>query len=191
METDFRNGIVLNSIDELRNVKKVQQDKERIHSYAAKEYGLDEGRAAEALKILVDKKLVNLKSTPSGQDSYFIDKEFDAYNVEIEQLFDNKRDVPYHQSASSPDCNASPLIAGIVHTMEDYQTKNDSLARDTTVFRILEKFGDIINNLNQQLYKAKVLNRSLAKENLDLKVEIEKIVEKIESGKQKSSRANS
>ena len=135
-------------------MKKVQQDKERIHSYAAKEYGLDEGRAAEALKILVDKKLVNLKSTPSGQDFYFIDKEFDAYNLEIEQLLDNKRDVPYHQSASSVDSNASPLIAGIVHTIKDNyynQPTNDSLTRDTIFFRILEKFGDSINKLNQQL----------------------------------------
>ena len=37
-----------------------------------------------------------LKSTPSGQDSYFIDEEDDAYNVEIEQLLDTKGDVSYH-----------------------------------------------------------------------------------------------
>ena len=155
METDFRNGIILNSIDELRNVKKVRPDKDRNISYAAREYGLDEGRTAEALKTLVDKKLVYLKSTPSGQDSYFIDKEDDAYNVEIEQQLDTKGDVPYHHSASSRDSNASPLIAGIVNTMEDDQPKRESLARDKTVFRVLEKFGDIINIWNQQLHEEK------------------------------------
>jgi len=74
----------------------MQPDKDRIISYTAKEYSLDKGCAAEALKILVDKRLVYLKSTPSGQDSYFIAKEDDAYNMEIEQLL--VINVPYHQS---------------------------------------------------------------------------------------------
>jgi len=43
------------------------------------------------------------------------------------------------------------------------------------VFCILENLGDIINNLSQQLYEEKLLNRSLAEETLDLKVEIEKL----------------
>ena len=59
--------------------------------------------------------------------------------------------------------------------MEDYQPKTESLTRDMKVFCILENLGDIINNLNQQLYEEKLLNSSLAKETLDLKVEIEKL----------------
>ena len=50
------------------------------------------------------------------------------------------------------------------------------IIRDTSAFRILEKFGDIINNLNQQLHEEKVLNRSLATENFDLKVKMEKLI---------------
>ena len=98
-------------------MKKVRPDKDRIISYAVREYGLEEGLAAEALKTLVDKKLVYLKSTPYGQDSCFTDKEDDAYNAEIGQLLDKRGDVPYHQSASSPDSNASALIAGVVNTI--------------------------------------------------------------------------
>ena len=97
----------------------------------------------------MDNKLAYLKSTPSGQDSYFIDTEDDAYNEEIEQLLGNKGDVPYYQCASSPDSNSSPLIASAVHTMEDYQPKNKSMARDTIIFRILEMFGDIVNKSKQ------------------------------------------
>ena len=43
METDFRNGIILNSINELQNVKKMRPDRDRIISYAAKKYGLNKG----------------------------------------------------------------------------------------------------------------------------------------------------
>ena len=79
------------------------------------------------------------------------------------------------------------MIAGVVRTMADYQPKTELLARDTTVFCILEKFGDFKDNLNQQLREEKELNRSLAKEHLDLKVEIDKNC----FGKQKPSRATS
>ena len=42
METNFRNLIILKPIDELRNVKKLRPDKDKIISYATREYGLDE-----------------------------------------------------------------------------------------------------------------------------------------------------
>ena len=50
-------------------LKKVRPDKDRVISYAAREYGLDKWRAAEGQKSLVDEKLVYLQSTASGQDS--------------------------------------------------------------------------------------------------------------------------
>ena len=49
METDYRYLIILNSIDELPNVKKLRPDKDKIVSYAAREYDLDEAQAIEAL----------------------------------------------------------------------------------------------------------------------------------------------
>ena len=50
MDSDVRNLIVLNSIDELRNLKKLRPDKNKIISYANKEYGLDSKLATEAFK---------------------------------------------------------------------------------------------------------------------------------------------
>ena len=69
METDYKNLIILNSIDELRNVKTLRPDKDNIVSYAARECGLDEAQATEALENLVSEKLVFLKSTATGQES--------------------------------------------------------------------------------------------------------------------------
>ena len=91
-----------------------------------------------------------------------------------EQLLEKERDIVYYQSAQNPNTNISPIIAGDVHTMEDNQPQNESLSRDTTVFCILNKLSDIINNLNQQLHEEKVQNRSLAKVNLEFKLEIYK-----------------
>ena len=127
-------------------MKKVRPDKDKIISYAFREFGLDEGHAVEALKTLVDKETVYLKSTPFCQDSYFIVKEVDVFNVRGEQLLEEKRDIAYDQSASNPDCNTSLMITDDVHTMEDNISQNELMPRDTTVFRILEKFSDILNN---------------------------------------------
>ena len=69
--------------------------------------------------------------------------------MEIEQLLDKKRNLLYHQGASSPNSNASPLIAGVLQTMEDNQPRNELLAR---IFCII-KFRDIVNKLNRQLYE--------------------------------------
>jgi len=60
--------------------------------------------------------------------------------------------------------------------MEEYHQKLNCWLGIRLFFCILEKFGDIKDNLNQQLYKEKLLSRPLAKEHLDLKLEIEKIV---------------
>jgi len=68
------------------------------------------------------------------------------------------------------------MTTGDVHTMEDNRPQNESLPRDTTAFRILDKLSDIINNLNQQLHEEKVQNSSLAAVYLDLKLEMDKII---------------
>ena len=68
-----------------------------------------------------------------------------------------------------------------MHTMKDNIPQNELTPRDTTVFRIVDKFSEIINNLNQQLHEEKVQKRSLAAVCLDLKLEIEKSFWKIDN----------
>ena len=93
-----------------------------------------------------------------------------------EQLLEEKRDIVYDQNASNPDSNTIPMITDDVHTMEDNIPQNELILRDTTVFHILDKFSDIINDFHQQLHEEKIQNRSLAAVNLDLKLVMEKII---------------
>ena len=100
METDYRNLIVLKSIHELRNVKKLRPGKDKIVSYAGREYVLDEARATEALENLMNKQLVFLKSIAAGQESYFIDKGIGVNNKGNEVPWKSQRDRGVHEYAS-------------------------------------------------------------------------------------------
>ena len=73
-----------------------------------------------------------------------------------------KRNIVYDESASSPNSNTSPMLTDDVHTMEDNVPQNELIPRDTTVFCILDKLSEIINNLNQQLHEEKYTTRRKA-----------------------------
>ena len=183
METDYRNLIILNSIDELRNVKKLRPDKDKIVSYAAKEYGLDEAQATEALENLVNKKLVFLKSTAAGQESYFINKDTGINNMGNEKPSKSQRDRGMHEWFSgSSSHNVNPMnVVDTENTVVNQKQHTPSL-ENTSVFCILGQFSGIINNLSQQLQEERTLNRSLAVENLNLKIRLEKLL--FENGKE-------
>ena len=72
--------IILNTIDEIRNIRKKRPGKANIIKYACSEYGLSEGDAAETLNLLESKKAVRVEITKSGNDSYFICEEFQTEN---------------------------------------------------------------------------------------------------------------
>ena len=64
--------IILNTIDEIRNIRKKRPGKANIIKYACSEYGLDEGDAVKTLKLLESEKAVRAEINKSGNDSYFI-----------------------------------------------------------------------------------------------------------------------
>ena len=72
--------IILNTIDEIRNIRKKRPGKANIIKYACSEYGLSEGDAAETLNLLESKMAVRVEITKSGNDSYFICEEFQTEN---------------------------------------------------------------------------------------------------------------
>ena len=104
METDYRNLIILNSINELLNVKKLRPGKDKIVFYSARVYGLDEAQASEALENLVNKKNIKrifycLKSTAASQESYFINKDVGINNMGNEKMLKSQRDKGMHEWA--------------------------------------------------------------------------------------------
>ena len=56
------------------------------------------------------------------------------------------------------------------------QKQHTPSSENTRVFCILGQFGGIINNLSQQLLEERTRNTSLAAENLNLKVRLEKLL---------------
>ena len=66
------NLIVINSIDELRNIKKKRPDRETIIKFAGKEYGLSAEDTLNSLQSLILSKSIYVK-TKRGKESFFVD----------------------------------------------------------------------------------------------------------------------
>ena len=110
METDYRNLIVLNSIHELRNVKKLRPDKDKIVSYAGRECALDEARATEALENLMNKQLVFLKSIAAGKNR----------TSSTKVLVSITREMKYHGRHNVTEACMSMLRVPVVVMLCDY-----------------------------------------------------------------------
>ena len=164
-------------------MEKLRPDKDKIVSYAAKEYGLDEAQATEALENLVNKKLVFLKSTAAGQESYFINKDTSINNMRNKKPSKSQRDRGMHEWFSgSSSHNVNPMnVVDTDNTVVNQKQHTPSL-ENTSVFCILGQCSGIINNFSQQLQEERTLNRSLAAENLNQKIRLEKLL--FENGKE-------
>ena len=64
--------IILNTIDEIRNIRKKRPEKAKIIKYACSEYGQDEDDAVKTVTLLESKKTVRAEINKSGNNSYFI-----------------------------------------------------------------------------------------------------------------------
>ena len=89
--------IILNTIDEIRNLKKKRPGKDKIIKHACKEYGLSEKDAAETLRSLESKQAIRVEISKEGNDSYFICQE--CQEVQMDNSFKNKT----QDSLSGPD----------------------------------------------------------------------------------------
>ena len=66
------NLIVINSIDEIRNIKKKRPDRQTIVKFAGKEYGLSAEDTLNSLQSLIQSKSVYVKNK-RGKESFFVD----------------------------------------------------------------------------------------------------------------------
>ena len=66
------NLIVLNSIDEIRNIKKKRPDRETIIKFAEREYGLGAEDTKNSLDSLIQSKSIYVK-VKRGKESFFVD----------------------------------------------------------------------------------------------------------------------
>ena len=89
--------IILNTIDEVRNLKKKRPGKDKIIKHSCKEYGLSEKDAAETLRSLESKQAIRVEISKEGNDSYFICQE--CQEVQMDNSFKNKT----QDSLSGPD----------------------------------------------------------------------------------------
>ena len=119
IETDFKRHIILNSNDELGSAKKLRPYKDKIISYATKEYGLDEAQATKDPKYLVNEKLLFLY-IPVFKLPYIKDGDIELgektsyqFNILNSSFFFGGR-FTYILKATQSICNSCSVVSQIV-----------------------------------------------------------------------------
>ena len=126
-----RNLIVLNSIDEIRNIKKKRPDKETIIKFAEREYGLGAEDTTNSLDSLIQSKSIYVK-VKRGKESFFVDMLQDESGLpsENKETKTGKESSPCERPSSSCEIRPSDSESSHKHQQEAQNGKIRKISSD-------------------------------------------------------------
>ena len=161
--------LILSSIDDLRKKRNKRPDKEGVSLHASTKHGLGMEEALKVIDSLIDEKVIEIKKTDKGKDSFYISNSINGTSNDISRKSkceqEVKETVPQgvDKDPSLEDRLRNPNSTS-PHVYHQKALSGNDLSH------AISQMASTINNLNNLLQIERLKSDKLLTENFELKL---------------------